>query len=201
MNKRRSLYKKLSRFNISVECAERNGLMLEKYRFIILLLTYSIIGLVVSTLYTSIYKTNVKEVLINLKNEHVTIHLPKLYKWVGLVGSIFFATFLLFPNDTAVLWVVIGFWIFILLGLYIFVSSLIWKINIFKERDYFLYTNSFGIKYEIHYSNILFYKDGYNTLRIKTNKKMCFIDNKATNIEFLFAMLKKHKVKEVLQKK
>jgi len=30
---------------------------------------------------------------------------------------------------------------------------------------------------------------------------MCFIDNKATNIEFLFAMLKKHKVKEVLQKK
>jgi len=175
--------------------------MLEKYRFIILLLTYSIIGLVVNTLYTSIYKTHVKEILLNLKNEHVTIHLPKLYKWVGLVCSIFSASMISFPNDTAVLWVVIGFWIFILLGLYIFVSSLIWKINIFKERDYFLYTNSFGIKYEIHYSNILFYKDGYNTLRIKTNKRMFFIDNKATNFEFLLAMLKKHQVKEVLQKK
>jgi len=179
--------------------------MLEKYRFIVLLLTYSIIGLVVNTLYTNISKTNDNEVLLNLKNEHVTIHLPKLYKWVGLVCSIFSATLfllmMLFPNDTAAIWVGIEFWIFILLGLYMFVTSFIWKINIFKEKDYFLYTNSFGIKYEIHYSDILFYKDGYNTLRIKTNKKMFFIDNKATNFEFLLAMLKKHKVKEVLQKK
>lgn len=90
---------------------------------------------------------------------------------------------------------------FILLFQVIVLGTLIWKIEIFKDQDYFIYRNIFGKKYKIRYDECKCYKDGLNTFTLYAIGKRFFIDNKATNFYFLYSMLNKHKVKKIIPKK
>lgn len=173
--------------------------------FVTLFLTFSIIGIVSSILTNKIIKDNSNELVKNLKEEHIIIHLPNFYKWIGLSCSIFFlllfVLMIIFPNDTAEIWVAVLFGIFILLGLSIIWATYFWEIHIYRNDEYFIYITSFGNKHKIYYFDIINYKNGENYIKLKTNHKLFFVDNKSANIEFLLAMLKKNNVKEIIIKK
>jgi hypothetical protein len=174
-------------------------------QFVTLFLTFSIIGIAISILTNKIIKNISDELVKNLKEEHITIHLPNFYMWIGLSCSIFclllFVLMIVFPNDTADIWVAVLFGIYIFLGLYIVWATYFWKIHIYRNDEYFIYVTSFRSKHKIQYSDIIDYKNGENYIKLKTNQRLFFIDNKATNIEFLLAMLKKNNVKEIIIRK
>ena len=169
-------------------------------QFMVHLITPIIILIVLSVIIDRIFEHNNKEIIKNLKEEHIVIRLPKAYMWVGVSESAFCVICLIlmyyFPNDTADLWVWIGFSVFLLLGLYIISKTLIWKVEIFRSKDYFLY-KPFLKPRIIRYDECVSYKFTQNTFILKTNKKKIRIDNFATNFDFLLAILKQYKVKEI----
>ena len=165
-------------------------------------LIVAITGIVIRILINIIIKDNSNELINNLKEDHIIIHLPNIYKWIGLICSMLFLSLLIlmiiFPNDTAEIWVGVLFSIFIILGVYMIFATYHWKIHIYRNDEYFIYVSSFGKKYKIYYFDIIDYKNGDNYIKIKTVRKSFYVDNKSTNIEFLLAMIKKNNVKELI---
>ena len=100
------------------------------------------------------------------------------------------------PYVTEPIWVGIVFAIFLLLGLVLAVEPFIWKIHVFRNEDYFLYTTGFGRTYKVRYADIVNYKDSENTLILRTERKRFFIDNKATNFRYLHTMILQKGVKK-----
>lgn len=160
-----------------------------------------LISLFLGWLLSGIAKDNGKEIIKNLEKEHVVIHLPKAYMWVGFLDVFTFGTFMIFmANDqsgTAVTWVWILFCFFVLLGVFIIAETKIWKIEIFRHKDYFIYRTAFCRVHKIQYAECASYEFKTNNLVLKTGKRTFYVDNKATNFEFLMAMLSQHKVKEI----
>ena len=81
-------------------------------------------------------------------------------------------------------------------GKTIIMAALIWKIDVFKSKDYFLYRTIFFRNYTIYYSDCICYEFKGNGICLKTSFKTFQIDGNATNFEFILAMLVKNKVKE-----
>ena len=87
-------------------------------RFIPLFLTFAIIGIVINTITIKTIKDNSNELIKNLKENHIIIHYPNVYKWIGLIGSMFFMLLfvynVIFPEEPDEMWVKILLGIFIL---------------------------------------------------------------------------------------
>lgn len=165
-------------------------------QLLIQIIIFTAIPIILGMLLSYIFKRNREEIIKNLKEEHIVIHLPKAYIWVGGIDIAFCFLIVCFPNDTVSTWVMLGFLGFMLLGFIIVVVNLLWKIHIFRSEEYFIYRTAFGRTYKIQYEDCEYYTNGTNILYLKTHKKGFFVDNKASNFEFLLAMLTKHKVKE-----
>jgi len=159
-----------------------------------------LIGVAIYIIISVIDKQNTKELLENLGKEHIILHLPKVYRWIGFLDVLVFSAFLFymisFPNGTGALWVGILFGLAILFGLFLVISSITWRIEIFRSKDYFIYRTCFCRTYKIHYNECKYYKLTENELVLKTDKKKFRIDTHAINFEFLHAMLTQNKVKE-----
>ena len=159
------------------------------------------ISLAVGLLYSKIYQRNCKSVIENLNNEHIIIRLPKAVFLVGCICTTVFATVIvlmtLFPNDTVALWVYVIFIFFVLLGVYLMTIAIIWKMEVFRNEDYFIYRSVFFRTYKINYADCISYKCTKNTVELITTNRTFHIDTIATNYEFFMAMLKKYKVKEI----
>ena len=161
-----------------------------------------LISLFLGLLYSKIYKSNGESIIENLKNEHIIIHLPKAYFLVGALDIVVFTIFILLikyfpPIEETVLWVYFGFGCFILLGFFIVTYTLIWKIDVFRHENYFVYRNFLGKKNRIPYSECISYQYSEYALTLKTVKKTLNFDSKATNIEYLVAMLNQNKIKKI----
>lgn len=168
---------------------------------IIRILSTILIIVVIRIIIYMIQKNNEKEAEKNSGKEHITLRLPRVYLWAGVFGILVFSTLLilmvLFPNDTASLWVYVVFIFFILLGVFIVLGAQFWKIDVFTKEDYFLYRNWNCRTYKILYSDCISYKFGKsNTLILHTKKKKIYIDLFTTNLETILSMLTEHKVKE-----
>ena len=165
------------------------------------IITLVFISLFLVWLSSSIDKGNGQEIIKNLEKEHIVIHLPKAYMWVGCLDVFTFGIFMIFmANDqsgTAVTWVWILFCFFVLLGVFLIAVTKIWKIEIFRHKEYFLYRTAFCRVHKVQYSQCVSYKFKTNNLVLKTEKRTFYVDNKATNFEFLLIMLSQHKVKEI----
>jgi len=161
--------------------------------------------IILCLLATKIEKDSDTLLIRSLDEEEITIHYSVVYRWVGIVCVSIFVCFIIlmtiFPNDTAETWTYLVFGIFVLLGLYLILESYLWKIKVYKKEDYYDFTSSFGRKYRVFYAEITHYKVGNNFIKIKTNKKVFYVDTKALNLEYLLQMLKKNKVKEVIKRK
>jgi hypothetical protein len=121
-----------------------------------------------------IYKDNGNEIIKNLKEEHIIIRLPKVYKWVGngvviaiFIGSVLINIFSI-PTSSSESWVVVGLGIFTLLGLFLVWAQIFWRIDVYRHGDHFVYSTVFRTKHKIYYSDIIYYKLGNNYIHIKT---------------------------------
>lgn len=159
------------------------------------------IPMLLGFLLSHIDKSNSKEIMKSLTEEHIVIRLPKAYLWVGCLVTSFFVTciFLMswFPNETVTTWVWILFVLFAFAGIAIVLETQIWKIDIFRSENYFL-CRTFPCKtYRTLYSDCVSYRFGANTLVLKTKERTFHIDIHTTNFEFLLAMLTLHKIMEI----
>lgn len=170
-------------------------------QILVRIITPILIAIIVGVLFSRIDKSNGKELINNLTREHVVIHLPKVYLWIGFLVVTVFSTFcfimFFFPNGTEAWWVWVIFIIFILGGFYIIFESLFFKIDIFKSKDYFIYKYPFAKPKKIYYCDCISYKCTANAFMIKTIRNKISVDIHSVNIEFLMAMLSKKNVKEI----
>ena len=174
-------------------------------RVLTIMITYALIALTLSFLLRQVLKENEDEFIQNLGKEHIVVHYPRIYRWVGITCAVFFSCFIIlmtiFPNGSSEPGVYFVFGMLVLLGLYLILESYLWRISIDKKEDYFDFVSSFGRKYRIRYEDIVNYRVGNNFLKIKTKKKVFHFDTKAINLEYLSQMLKKNHVKEIYPSK
>lgn len=159
------------------------------------------IPIIITMMLLLIQKLNSKELQKNLTKEHIVIRLSKVYLWIGLLGIVVLSTFCLimffFPNDTTTWWVWMIFIFFILLGFCLVCSTLIFKIDIYRNKDYFLYRNIFLKTRKIYYYECIHYRCTQHDVIIKTEKKKITVDRNAVNVEFLIAMLHENRVTKI----
>lgn len=163
-------------------------------------IVFSLIQIILFLMFYYIGKNNDKEILKNIDKEHVIIKYPKAYIRVGIVDILFCSACLFFmrffPNGTETWWVYIICISFDLLGIAISLNAFMWRIDIFKSEDYFLYRSLFKT-YKIKYDDCLWYKYEHFNSKIKTTKQTIHIEIGITNLEYLLAMLDKHEIKEL----
>ncbi len=133
------------------------------------------------------------------ENNQVIVTLPKIYILIGSIDILFFCICIFLSiyksNGTATLWVWIIFGVFILLGVTIIWVTLIWKIHIFRNKNYFIYRTVFGKTMKVQYNECKEYTLKENTLVLKTNKKRLYIDMFAKNSDIFLLMLRHNNVK------
>lgn len=143
----------------------------------------------------------------DLSAEHITIRLHPIYLWAGSMNILFFIigifVTILFLDGTAAIWGLMVSVLFLILGLYMILKRQIWKIEIFRNEDYFLYRTFPYKTYRILYTDCVNYEFRADTLWfgttliLRTKRKKFYIDTCATNFEFLLSTLTKHKVTEI----
>ena len=167
-------------------------------RIIVSSIVVILISFSLSFLVNSILKTNVKEVIANLDKDHIIVHLPNAYKWIGLACAIFFAALLIssqyFFADTRSTFTDLVSSILALLGMWLFYYACVWRIEIYKSRDYFVIRNSLWVTKKVSYSDITHYRRDTNNLKLYAKTRTYTIDRKSTNIEFLMIEFSKHKI-------
>ena len=161
-------------------------------------ISVGIISIIIKLITSIIIKGNGKSLIKNLSEEHVIIKVPFIYIAVGFVCS---GTFMLFSvwmiaTDALVGWVLGGFAFFILLGIYIVVMSIMWKIEIFRKEKYFLYRSSFFKTHKVWYDDCLYYIRTNNGLVIKNKDFKIHVDIFSVNYEYLLIMLQTNSVPE-----
>jgi len=163
---------------------------------------FSVILIILFLIYISyhISQSNIKAELSEANDKQIFVRLPKVYFGVGLVCAVFFASpFVLTPlfPDVFVggtLWVWILFSFFVLLGVFLMIETKIWRIEIQKDKDYFIYRTWLGKTYTIKYEECENYKKTSNDLILKTKNKTFYIDQHAVNFDVFMSMLLKVKV-------
>ena len=170
---------------------------------IVRLLVPIITVICIRLLSTVIGKNNDKELIENLTKEHIVIRLPKAYIWVGSIGVLFFLALIilstLFPNGTEGVLSYSVFVAFAILGIFIVLVALFWKVDVFRHKDYFIYRTMFFKTYTIAYKDCEHYIWGTNTIKLKTNNKIFRFDSNSSNIEFLLGLLNKNGVNKINQ--
>ena len=143
----------------------------------------------------------------NAKKEHVVIHLPKAFFWIGFIEFAFFICFMVFgttfPNvfKNINIWYYLIFSCFSLLGLLLVLATKVWKIDVYENEDYFIYRSFLGNRYTVYYNDCLNYIDGNNAFILNTKLKKFYIDSFSENLELLIYQLNIHHVKKDLPKK
>lgn len=160
-----------------------------------------LLPIVLGFLLSNINKSNNKEIIKNLQQEHIVVRLPRMYLWVGCLDILIFGTFIflmiLFPNETAAIWVWVGFSLFVFVGIIIVAKTLIWKIDVFRSENYFLCRTLFCKTYKILYHNCVSYSLRENTLVLNTRERKFRIDTHAMNLEFLLLMLTQYEIPQI----
>lgn len=162
---------------------------------------FALIGIVLGRIQGRIIDDQFNGLIANLKSEHIVVRLPLIYKWIGITGSIVLVGLLLvglyFGSDTFEPWVGFVFGGFASMGIYLVWAQSIWRIDVYRDENFFIYVSSFGRTHKISYHDINYFVDGENYLKLKVAHKTYFIDNKAVNINFLTLMFHDHKVKKM----
>lgn len=171
-------------------------------RIIIGMLSPALIYIFLSFYVSWIQESNFKELIKNQGKTHIIVRMPKAYLLVGVLTILVFGFFLVmvcieYQNDKSLLWVIVEFCLFILMGVVIVFGVFIWKIEIFKNEDFFLLRTFTLITHKIQYCECKSFREGRNTLVLKTQKRTFRIDRDTTNFEFFVEMLNKHKVKRI----
>lgn len=159
-----------------------------------------LISMALSLLLSEINRRNREEIVKNLTEEHIVIRLPRTYFWVGCIDVLGFSTFLFlmsyYDNGTSPAWTKAVFGFFVLIGIWIVIKTQIWKIEIFRSKDYFIYQLAPWRVYSVLYRECEYYRYSRDALVLKTKERTLRIELNATNLAFLTAMLTKNGVSQ-----
>ena len=112
-------------------------------QIMIRILIPALIPFVLGLLLSNIEKNKGKESINNLQNVHIVLPLPNAYIGIGALTFTFAAlcliAMLLELNSTATLWVLALFSLLALLGVVIIAVTIIWRIEVFRNAEYFLF--------------------------------------------------------------
>ena len=164
------------------------------------ILSLALIPIVVQLIFSSVAENNGKELIKNLRAEHVVLHLPRIFTWIGVAGVLGFGGCLLimifFPNGSEAGWVYACFLILTLIPTYLVLYTLLWKLECFRNEDFFVYRPFLGKGRKIFYRDVEYYRFETGGIKIKTKTGKISIDRDLTNMEIFLAMLTKHGVPE-----
>lgn len=147
-----------------------------------------------------VYLIQKKNDKISIEKEQITVRLPRAYLWLGYISiimSVFF--FFLIPSRMELEFILkcITTAIFFFLGVLLFVGTLVWRIDIYTNSDFFLYRTVIGRKYKISYNDCKFYSCDNYLLKLKTKRKKFYIDTKSVNFQYFYEMLEENNVTPV----
>lgn len=153
-------------------------------------------------------KEGIEDISKNPKAKHCVIRVPKTISALCFFSGLFFLFFtcLSFKQLSGVddIWPSVGLSIFSLIFFCIDVYSMLWKIEIFRDKDYFIFRR-FIKQHKIYYRDCESYKfnSPYNrsfnedSITIKTNTKKIRVEAILINSEAISLMLKKYNVPKV----
>lgn len=153
-------------------------------RFLIPALIIFILGL----LLLKNEKSNAKELVKNLSESCVVLRLPKMYFWLGVMGCVFLTMLFVLcslPKFELAIWSYVAFFFLGSIFISLLLSERLWKVEVFKDENYFIYRTSFGRKYKVSYNECIAYKNATNMFVIKTQRKTFYVDIHSRNFEFL----------------
>lgn len=158
-----------------------------------------LIGAILFILFKLVIKHNNKEEQISKDKNRIVVHLPKAYLIIGIICMIGFMGFIIlmivFPNDTAT-WAVYAIWIFfIVICAFVIESTIVWRIEVFTDKDYFVYRAIWGRKKTIKYKDCINYTTGRGPFTLKTQKSTYRIDPMCTNLDYFERELNRHNIR------
>ena len=133
-------------------------------------------------------KSNAKELVKNLCESCVVLRLPKMYFWLGATGCVFLTILFVLcssPKIELVIWSYVAFLFLGSIFMSLLLSERLWKVEVFKDENYFIYRTSFGRKYKVSYNECIAYKNATNMFVIKTQRKTFYVDIHSRNFGFL----------------
>lgn len=169
--------------------------------FIIRILGFALIPIAVWWVMSLAMKETEKEEISNQGKERVIVHPPKAFCWVAIIDMLVFTAMMmimiLFPNGTEAPFVFLAFSLFVLLGAYLLYISLIWRVEVFKNEDFFILRDYLGRRHKIYYSDCTSYQYRYHQQEIivRNHVKNFTVGYFLANSEVLIAALNQHHVK------
>jgi phosphotransferase system glucose/maltose/N-acetylglucosamine-specific IIC component len=165
-------------------------------------ITILITALVVAGMFRWIKSANEKAEKAAEGLEQVTVTLPKLYRWVGIVTTALFLGFAIVMSLTAgedfSFPALIIFLLFSLMGVPLIIASSLWHIDVVRGSDTFVYRTSFGKTYTVRYDEIQFYdlRTASRQVILKTAERKYYVDLNATHLDTFTDEMLLHGVKE-----
>lgn len=167
---------------------------------LIKIIGFAFIPIIISLIMNGITKHNNKEAIKNQTENHIIMRLPRALLWIGCACIAVFGAFSIWTafseNETATAWVSILFGLFTLPGLALILASVLWKIEIFRDKDYFI-CRTFIKTHTVRYDECISYKMSRKTLVLNTAKNKFHIEYMATNFDFLLEMLEENNVQAI----
>ena len=169
--------------------------------FILFFSLAAIIATVIALTVSKIKKHLKKDELFEEENGHYIVKLPDWFFWFIYCSIWFFVSMFVFDvfikKNTLKSGELLPFIMILLFLVVPYVIGKAWRIDVFKDKDYFIFRNIFFVTRKIYYSECIGYKYTMNSVVVKTEKRKIYVDYFLINSEYFNAMLGTHGVKEI----
>ena len=154
--------------------------------------------IVLQLIFCSVDKKNGMELIKNLRAEHVVLRYPKAFIWIGVAGVLGLGGLFVIAvfQDGTKNWEYVGCLIFIFIYTCYTWYTLMWKIECFRSKEFFIYRPFWGKGRKVFYRDVEYYRFETGGIKIKTKTGKLSVEQHVTNMEILLAMLTKHGVPE-----
>ena len=168
------------------------------------LLSLTLIPIIISIFFFIVDKENDKKILLNSKKDYIVIKAPKAFPIVFVIAIPILAYFTILAYQQEETFSILFFGLLVLFCIVFLLYFLIWKIDFYKNKDYFIYHTIFRKAQKIYYSDcekFTWNRQG-DSFKIKTKSgKSFYVSMYANNYEDLRVKMLQSKVKEILKSK
>ena len=167
---------------------------------IVRLLGLLLIPIIISLLFFLIDNENDKKIISNVQKEHIVIKAPKAFPFLFVIAIplCIYCTIMAYQqNDVFSL---LFFGLLVLFCMFFLLYFLIWKIDFYKDKDYFIYHTIFQKAQKIYYSDCerFVWNKREDSFKIKTKSgKSFYVSVYANNYEDLRVEMIQSKVREI----
>ena len=168
------------------------------------LLSLTLIPIIISILFFTVDKENDKKILLNTKRDYIVIKAPKAFPilFVIAIPLCIYCTIMAYQQNDV--FSILFFGLLVLFCIVFLLYFLIWKIDFYKSKDYFVYHTIFRKAQKIYYSDcekFIWNRQG-DSFKIKTKSgKSFYVSMYANNYEDLRVKMLQSKVKEIIKSK